>query len=137
MSTTNFENIIFPKGGQASKDYFTGTTWVSILIEKGKNNDFSIANVVFEPGARTHWHTHPKGQILLVTEGKGFYQEKGQPAQSLKKGDVVNISENIEHWHGASARNSLVHIAISNYKGNENVVWLKPVTDTEYNSVNK
>ena len=78
-----------------------------------------------------------QGQVLLVTEGQGFYQEKGKPARPLKKGDVVNIPENVEHWHGASAQNKLVHIAITNYKRDENVVWLKPVTDKEYEEVNK
>jgi len=137
MEATNSESSIFPKGEQGPKDYFTGTTCVTMLLSKDKNNDFSIANVVFEPGARTNWHTHPKGQVLLVTEGQGFYQEKGKAARPLKKGDVINIPENAEHWHGGSAQNKLVHIAISNYKGNENVVWLKPVTDEEYAEVNK
>lgn len=137
MATTNAEINLFPKGQQGPKDYFTGTTWVGMLLAKGKNNDFSIGNVTFEPGARTNWHTHPKGQILLVTEGKGWYQEKGKPAQEIKKGDVINIPENIEHWHGAAANSHLVHIAISIYKDDENVIWLKPVTDKEYESVNK
>jgi quercetin dioxygenase-like cupin family protein len=137
MEATNSENNIFPNGEPGSKDYFTGSTMVTLLLSKDKNNGFSIGNVVFEPGARTNWHTHPKGQVLLVTEGHGFYQEKGKPARSLKKGDVVNIPENVEHWHGASPQNKLVHIAITNYKGDENVVWLKPVTDEEYAEVNK
>ncbi|HXR84426.1 MAG TPA: cupin domain-containing protein [Hanamia sp.] len=137
MEATNSENSIFPKGEPGSKDYFAGSTMVTLLLSKDKNNEFSIGNVVFEPGARTNWHTHPKGQVLLVTEGQGFYQEKGKPARPLKKGDVVNIPENVEHWHGASAQNKLVHIAITNYKRDENVVWLKPVTDKEYEEVNK
>jgi quercetin dioxygenase-like cupin family protein len=107
------------------------------LVARDKNNDFSAGSVTFEPGARTVWHTHPKGQVLLVTEGQGFYQIKGKPAQALKKGDVVNVPEDTEHWHGASATNTLVHIALTNYKGNENVVWLQPVTDEEYKSVAK
>lgn len=137
MKATISENSIFPKGQQGSPDWFTGTVWVTPLLAKDKNNDFSIGNVVFEPGARTHWHTHPRGQVLLVTEGNGFYQEQGKPARSLKKGDVVNIPENTVHWHGASANSLLAHIAITNYKGSENVSWLKPVTDQEYNKVNE
>jgi quercetin dioxygenase-like cupin family protein len=93
--------------------------------------------VAFEPGARTIWHTHPKGQVLIVTEGEGFYQQEGKPAQALKKGDVINVPENTEHWHGASANNPLIHIAITNYKGDKNVVWLKPVTEDEYNEASK
>ncbi len=137
MKATISENSIFPKGQQGSPDWFTGTVWVTPLLAKDKNNDFSIGNVVFEPGARTHWHTHPRGQVLLVTQGNGFYQEQGKPARSLKKGDVVNIPENTVHWHGASANSLLAHIAITNYKGSENVSWLKPVTDQEYNKVNE
>lgn len=74
---------------------------------------------------------------LIVTLAEGFYQEKGKPAQALQKGDVVNIPENVEHWHGASANRQFVHIALTNYKGEENVVGLQPVSDEEYNEVNK
>ena len=95
------------------------------------------ASVTFEPGARTNWHTHPRGQVLIVTEGAGFYQEKGKPAQPIKKGDVVNIPKNTEHWHGATAKTKMVHIAVTNYKDEQNVVWLKPVSEHEYDLVNK
>ena len=78
----------------------------------------------------------PKGQVLIVIEGRGFYQEKDRPAQNIKEGDVINIPENIEHWHGASATIKMVHIAITNYKDDVQVTWLQPVTDEEYNSVN-
>lgn len=95
-----------------------------------------MGNVTFEPGARTKCHTHPKGQVLLVVEGAGFYQEKGKSAQRIKKGDVVNIPEDVVHWHGASATSKLVHVAITNYQGDKNVVWLTPVTNEEYSEVN-
>jgi quercetin dioxygenase-like cupin family protein len=128
---------LFPKGDKLSNDWFTGNAFLKPLLAKDKNNDFALGSVTFEPGARTIWHTHPKGQVLIVTEGQGFYQEKGKPAQQIKKGDVVNISENVEHWHGATATTKMVHIAVTNYKGEENVTWLKPVTDEEFNEVNK
>ena len=128
---------IFPQGEKLPNDYFTGNAFLHPLLAKDKNNEFALGSVTFEPGARTHWHTHPKGQVLIVTEGQGFKQEKGKPVQVLKKGDVVNIPENTQHWHGASANSKLVHLAITNYKGEENVVWLQPVTDEEYNEVNK
>lgn len=134
MSTGN-NTSLFPKGEKLSNNYFTGNAFLTPLLAKDKNNEFAIGNVTFEPGARTHWHTHPKGQVLIVTEGKGFYQEKGKPAQRLKKGDVVNIPENIEHWHGASANSTFIHIAITNFKGEQNVVWLQPVTNEEYSNV--
>ena len=135
--TAQNNTSLFPKGEKLSGDWFTGNAYLHPLLAKDKNNDFAIGSVTFEPGARTNWHTHPKGQVLIVTEGEGWYQERGKPAQALKKGDVVNIPENVEHWHGASANSTFVHIAITNYKGDQNVVWLKPVTDEEYNEVNK
>jgi 4-carboxymuconolactone decarboxylase len=135
MNTTS--NEIFSKGDKLSNQWFTGNAYLHPLLAKDKNNEFALGSVTFEPGARTIWHTHPKGQVLIVTEGEGWYQEKGKPAQAIKKGDVVNIPENVEHWHGASAGSKMVHIAITNYKGEENVVWLKPVTDEQYKEVNQ
>ncbi|RYZ18157.1 MAG: cupin domain-containing protein [Chitinophagaceae bacterium] len=128
---------LFAKGDKLSNEWFTGNAFLKPLVAKDKNNDFAVGSVTFEPEARTIWHTHPKGQVLIVTEGEGFYQEKGKSAQALKKGDVVNIPENTEHWHGASPNSTFVHIAVTNYQGSENVVWLKPVTDEEYSTAVK
>ncbi len=134
METTN--NALFPIGEKLDNGYFTGDAFLQTLQQKDKNNDFALGSVTFAPGARTNWHVHPKGQVLLVTDGEGWYQEKGKPAQVIKKGDVVNIPEDVEHWHGASANSKMVHIAITNYRGTENVTWLQPVTDVEYAEVN-
>jgi 4-carboxymuconolactone decarboxylase len=133
MSTTG----IFPKGQQLSNEWFTGNAFIYPLVGKDKNNDFSAGNVTFEEGARTVWHTHPKGQVLIVIEGNGFYQEKGKPAQPIKKGDVINVPENTEHWHGASATSKMVHINVTNFKEDVQVTWLQAVTEEEYNEVNK
>lgn len=70
-------NEIFPKGQQLPNDWFNGNAFLTPLVAKDKNNEFSTGSVTFEPRARTHWHTHPKGQVLIVTDGNGFYQEKG------------------------------------------------------------
>lgn len=129
-------NEIFPKGEQLPKEWFSGNAFLTPLIAKDKNNEFSTGCVTFEPGARTVWHTHPKGQVLIVIEGEGFYQEKSKTAQSIKKGDVVNIPENTEHWHGATASTKMIHIAITNYKDDVQVTWLQHVTDEEYAEVN-
>ena len=129
------ENAIFPKGEKIVNNYFTGNAYLTPLIAKDKNNDFNAGVVTFEPGARTNWHTHPKGQVLIVVSGNGFYQEKDKPAQPLAKGDVVNIPENVAHWHGAAPDSEFVHISISNVKDNKTVDWLAPVTDEEYNSL--
>jgi quercetin dioxygenase-like cupin family protein len=134
---TQSNTSIFPKGNKLLADYFTGNAFLHPMVAKDTNNEFALGCVTFEPGARTHWYTHPKGQVLIVTEGEGFNQERGKPAQALKKGDVVNIPANTKHWHGASANTKLVHIAITNYEGDENVVWPKPVKEEEYNTATK
>lgn len=133
---TQENSSLFPKGDKLTNGYFTGDAFLQTLLAKDKNNDFVLGSVTFEPGARTNWHTHPKGQVLIVTEGDGLYQEKGKMAQKIKKGDVINIPENIEHWHGATANTKMVHIAITNYEGETNAVWLNPVTDVEFIAAN-
>jgi quercetin dioxygenase-like cupin family protein len=126
---------IFPKGQPLPKEWFSGNAFITPLVAKNHNNEFSVSCVTFEPKARTNWHTHPKGQVLIVIEGDGFYQERGKAAQRIRKGDVVNIPENTEHWHGASATKKMAHIAITNYKDDVQVTWLQPVTDEEYRAV--
>lgn len=128
---------IFPKGDKITNNYFTGTAWLQMLVDNDSTFDTSIGNVTFEPGARTNWHKHPGGQILLVTDGQGYYQEKGKPAQLLHKGDVVKIPPNAEHWHGAAPAKGLTHIAISVNTDKGSVIWLGPVTDDEYKQTTK
>ncbi len=128
-------NTLFPKGQKLPNDWFTGDAFLTPLVAKDHNNEFSIGSVWFEKGARTNWHTHPKGQTLIVTEGQGFYQEKGKVAQVIKKGDVIVIPENIEHWHGASAETEMVHLAITNFKDEVQVTWLEAVTAQEFSQL--
>ena len=135
METKETENTIFVKGEKTSPDYFTGTSWLKVLVPQDETGNYTIGNVVFEPGCRTNWHTHPAGQILLVTDGKGYYQEKDKPARIITKGDVVVIPSNLVHWHGATKDTVLTHIAITNITKNGPVTWLAPVTDEEYRSV--
>ena len=127
--------MIFPKGNKVSTDYFTGTAWLNVLVPQDETGSYSVGNVVFEPGCRNNWHKHPTGQILLVTDGKGYYQEKGKVARPLSKGDVVVIPSQIEHWHGAAADSSLTHIVITNNSAKGPVEWLARVTDEEYQGV--
>jgi quercetin dioxygenase-like cupin family protein len=127
---------LFPRGTQLPGAWFTGAAYLHPLVAKDHNHEFSAGSVNFETGARTRWHTHPKGQVLIVTEGSGFYQEKGKPAQHIQKGDLVNIPENTEHWHGASANTAMTPIAITNFKDNIQVTWLAPVTANEFDEVN-
>ena len=93
---------IFLKGQPLPSELFSGNAFLTPLVARDKNNEFSAGSVSFEPKARTNWHTHPKGQVLIVIEGNGLYQEKDKPAQRIKKGDVVIIPENTVHWHGAT-----------------------------------
>lgn len=126
------DNTIFGKGEKAPQQYFTGTVFVQPMTARDANNNFSIGNVTFEPGARSNWHTHPAGQILLVLDGIGLYQEKGKPIRRLVKGDIIICDKDTEHWHGASPQSQMTHISLTSYKDGQNVVWLGPVTDEEY-----
>ena len=136
MSTAENKNekSIFPKGEKASAAYFTGTAWVKMLLANDPVLNSQVGNVVFEPGARNYWHTHPGGQVLIATDGIGYYQEKSKPIQLLHTGDVVKILPGVEHWHGASPDSEFTHIAINMNTQNGIVNWLAAVTDGEYNS---
>jgi quercetin dioxygenase-like cupin family protein len=134
MNSSDNPNTIFPKGERAPADYFTGTAWVKNLVPADEILYTQIGNVVFEPGARNNWHTHPGGQILIATAGVGYYQEKGKPIQILRAGDVVKIAPDIVHWHGASRDSAFTHIAVNSNTQKGIVQWLDKVTDEEYNS---
>jgi quercetin dioxygenase-like cupin family protein len=126
-------NTIFPKGEPAPADYFTGPTSLKMLVMADDILNTSVANVVFEPGARNNWHKHPGGQILIATNGIGYYQERGKPIQLLNAGDIVKIPPAVEHWHGASPNSEFTHIAINPNTEKGVVEWLQRVTDEEYN----
>ena len=125
---------IFPIGNKVTNDNFTGTVWLQMLVNSDTTYNSNIGSVTFAPQARTKWHYHPGGQLLLVTDGEGLYQEKGKPVQLIKKGEVVKCPPNIIHWHGASPKNAMTHIAIGTNTQKGGVVWLGQVSDEEYNS---
>lgn len=135
METSEDQNNIFPIGDKASAEYFIGTTWIKNLLPANEPLNTWVGNVVFEPGARTNWHMHPGGQILIVIDGVGHYQEKGKQIQILQKGDVVNILPDLKHWHGASPDCGFTHIAININSQKGATVWLEKVTDEEYQSL--
>ncbi len=128
------DELIFSKGEKITTNNFTGTAYLKMLIAADSINNITIGNVTFEPGARTKWHLHPAGQILLVTDGVGYYQELGQIKKILRKGDAIKCPPNVIHWHGASADTAFVQLAISNNNKGP-VTWLKEVTDSVYNSL--
>jgi len=127
------KELVFPKGEKTANSNFTGNAWVSILVEADSLNQIYAGNVTFEPGARTNWHSHPSGQIILVIDGEGYYQEKGNSKRVLRKGDAVKCPPNVPHWHGASPDKEFIQLAISSSE-NGPAVWMEPVTDEEYNN---
>lgn len=124
-------NGVFPMGpkNEAYAQYFHGTSYLNMLSTEGVN----IGNVVFEPGCRNNWHIHHKGgQILLVTGGRGWYQEWNKPARPLVAGDVVNIPAETKHWHGAAKDAWFAHIAIAVPADGASNEWMEPVDETQY-----
>lgn len=113
-------------------EFFTGITHLSRLVANDNIWNSSIANVTFDAGARTNWHKHSGGQILLVTAGEGRYQEKGKEIQIIKKGDVVKIPPEVVHWHGAAPDSEFAHISIEPNLPDNLTTWLESVTDEEY-----
>ena len=128
---------IFPRGGEntAFARYFVGRSYLNML----STEQVSIGNVTCEPGCRNNWHIHRAarggGQILLVTAGRGWYQEWGKPARALRAGDVVNIPANVKHWHGAARDSWFAHLAVE-VPGEETAnEWLEPVSDADYSQL--
>lgn len=134
LSDSKGEKPIFPKGRKAPESNFTGTAWVYPLIEADSVFNIPVANVTFEPGARSHWHTHGGGQALIAIDGIGYYQEKGKAVQILRKGDSIKCPPNTPHWHGASPHVGFTQIAVTPNVAAGRVTWLQPVTDEEYHS---
>ncbi|UHQ19014.1 cupin domain-containing protein [Lysobacter sp. KIS68-7] len=113
-------------------DWFTGNVRVTPMFAAEGDSRMSGASVTFQPGARTAWHTHPLGQTLIVTDGEGFVQQFGQPAQRMSRGDVVRIPAGVKHWHGASTTTSLTHVALQEALDGKVVDWLEHVSDVQY-----
>lgn len=120
--------------GETNEQYarfFTGQSYLARLT-KNKDLNCPVANVTFEPGCRNNWHSHTGGQLLIAVGGKGYYQEKGKPAQMLLPGDVVEIAADVIHWHGAAPDSWFSHLAVEcNPQTNKNT-WLEPVDDAAY-----
>ena len=129
------DSPIFPKGEiGTNKDNYKGTIWLNELNHPDSNFTFSLAQAVYAPGSKLNWHIHPGGQYLLITDGKGYYQEKGKPGQIVRKGDIIKCLPGVEHWHGAAPGSSFTYVAVSpTAKGR--TIWKDKVTDQEYNSI--
>ena len=134
-SQTKANDVLFGFGKEnvAYAQYFTGKSYLQPITTE---NGVPMYNVTFEPKCRNNWHIHHKGgQILLVTAGRGWYQEWGKEARELKAGDVVNIPAEVKHWHGAAKDSWFTHIAVEVPSESASNEWLEPVPDEEYNKL--
>lgn len=125
-------DAIFPKGEKGSNELFTGNAFNYGLVAPDSVFTTAVGNVYFEPGARSNWHSHPAGQILIITDGVGYHQIEGGPIETIKKGDVVKCPPNVNHWHGASPNVGLQQLYIVPNVEKGIVDWKEAVTDKEY-----
>ncbi len=113
-------------------EWFTGRVRIDPLFSADEPSRAGGANVTFEPGARTAWHTHPLGQTLIVTAGCGRAQREGGPVEEIRPGDVIQFPPGEKHWHGASPTTAMTHVAIQEALDGKAVEWLEKVTDEQY-----
>lgn len=126
------KEVIFSIGDRLPEifsKYFTGQAYLNMLTNTG----VPIGNVTFEPRCRNNWHIHHKGgQILLITGGRGYYQEWGKEAIELYPGDVVTIPPEVKHWHGAACDSWFSHLAVEVPSEGGSNEWLESVSDDIY-----
>jgi quercetin dioxygenase-like cupin family protein len=132
--TTEQDNQIFPKGELGPAKNFTGKAYAFGLVPSDSIYNTLVGNVYFEEGARSNWHIHPGGQILIITAGEGYHQIEGQPRQTMKKGDVIKCPPGVRHWHGATESSTLSQMYIIPNTEKGIVEWQEPVTDNQYKS---
>ncbi|HCT7985693.1 TPA: cupin domain-containing protein [Serratia liquefaciens] len=123
-------------GSQPSRpgpeEYFTGKVRIDAPFAGSEPARVGGATVTFEPGTRTAWHTHPLGQTLIVTQGRGWIQLWGEEIQEMNQGDIVWIPEDVKHWHGATPDTAMTHIAIAESLNGSPVDWMEKVSDAQY-----
>jgi quercetin dioxygenase-like cupin family protein len=128
--------IFTQSGGQTGAgpdDWFTGTVYIDTIRNPDEHTAIGSAHVRFAPGARTAWHSHPRGQTLYVTDGIGLVARRGGEVREIRPGDVVYIEPGEEHWHGATVDRFMAHVAMHEADEDGQVVtWLEHVTDSEY-----
>jgi quercetin dioxygenase-like cupin family protein len=118
--------------GKGPAEWFTGTVRIDPLFGVTAPARAAGNAVTFEPGARTAWHTHPLGQVLIVTSGRGLAQREGGPLQEIFPGDVVSFAAGEKHWHGASPTTAMTHVAIQEALDGKAVDWMEQVSDEQY-----
>lgn len=118
---------------QGPKEYFIGTVRIGVPFQMDAPARAGGALVTFEPGARSNWHTHPLGQILIVISGLGWHQCEGEANEEIRPGDVITCPPGKRHWHGATATTAMSHIAIAERdEHGKSVEWMEPVGDAQY-----
>ena len=127
------DSTIYTKDGAPLLVRSTGNNTLVELNHADSIFNFGIAVAKFPPGKKLDWHYHPGGQILIITEGIGYYQERGKPKRIVRKGEVVKCLPGVEHWHGSSIESGVTYLATSPAQKGA-TVWLQKVTDEEYNS---
>lgn len=128
------DDAIFPKGALGPATNFTGNAYNFSLLANDSTYNTLVGNVYFEKGARSNWHIHPSGQILIILDGEGYHQLEGQPKQTMKRGDVIKCPPNVKHWHGAAESSSLTQMYILPKTQKGIVTWLEAVTDEQYSA---
>lgn len=127
---------IIRSGSQPSargpQDWFTGLVRIDAPFQATEPARVGGATVTFEPGARTAWHTHPLGQTLIITQGRGWLQKWGEDIIEMNQGDIVWIPPEVKHWHGATAQTAMTHIAIAEAAEGGPVTWMEKVSDEQY-----
>ncbi|MGP8231854.1 MAG: cupin domain-containing protein [Methylovirgula sp.] len=129
MEITQHGSRALTKG---SADYFIGSVSIEPLVQAPAPATVRAASVTFEPGARTAWHTHPLGQTLIITAGRGWTQREGGPIEEIRPGDVVWFAPGEKHWHGATSTSAMTHIAIQEALNGEVVTWMEQVSEEQY-----
>lgn len=117
---------------RGAAELFTGAVRVDPLFPATAPSRMSGGSVTFEPGARSAWHTHPAGQVLVVTAGLGWVQSEGGSLQEMRPGDVVRIPPGLRHWHGATATTGVTHLALQEAVDGAAVTWMEQVPDAQY-----
>lgn len=118
--------------GRGSAEYFTGNVRIDMQFQRPAPSRVAGATVTFEPGARTAWHSHPLGQTLIVTSGKGWTQCEGGPVTEINAGDIIGCPPGHRHWHGATPTTAMTHIAIQEALDGKVVTWMEHVTEAQY-----
>ena len=125
------ETSIFLKGEKSPYVHHIGNVWLTELNPADSVFNYGTSVAISDPDARLNWHIHPGGQILIVTEGLGYYQEKGKAKRTIKKGDVIKCLPGVEHWHGATPDQGVTYIATSPAEKGK-TIWLNKVSDEDY-----